>query len=72
MGAFGLVPAELASLVIETLLTGVCVVLASTAAYVLVFKRGITRASRSRSIQFNRVLLAFTVAITCAVFAVGI
>lgn len=67
-----LVPAELASLVLETLLTGICLVLASTAIYVLVFKRGVTQGSYAPAAQFNRVLFGVTVALTCSVLAVRI
>ncbi len=65
-----LVPAQLASVIIESLLLGICLVLSSVAIHVLVFKRGLTQASRTSTPRSNRVWLAVAVTLTCAAFAV--
>ncbi len=72
MGAVGLVPAELTSLVFETILTGIALVLFCIAIYVLVFMRGLSPGSKSSASPFNRILFVVTIALLCAVLAVSI
>ncbi len=71
MTGVALLPAELVSVVIETLLFGVCLVLSFIAVYVLIFKRGLTQASRTSITRSNRVWLAVAVTLTGAAFAVS-
>ncbi len=71
MSGVALVPADLASIIVETLLLGACLVLSSVAIYVLIFMRGLTRASCTSTLQSNRVWFAVAVVLTCAALAVS-
>lgn len=66
-----LIPVDLASVVIETLLFGVCLVLSSVAIYVLTFKRGLAQASRTSNTRSRRTWLWVAVTLTGAAFAVS-
>ncbi len=70
MTGIALVPAELTSLIVETLLLGVCLVLSSVAIYVLVVRRGLTQASCDTTNKCNRVWFGVAVTLTCAAFTV--
>ncbi len=68
MPEIGLIPAELAALVLETLLTGVSFVLYAAAFYVLLYKKGLS--SKASATPFNMVLFVITVLLLCAGFVV--
>ncbi len=70
MTGVALLPVELASVVIETLLFGVCLVLFSVAIYVLIVKRGLAQASRTSTTRSNQLWFGVAVTLTCAAFAV--
>ncbi len=72
MTGVGLVPTELASLVVETLLTGVCVVLSFAVIYVLLSKPSSHQGFRFPAKQFNKAMFGVSVVLICTVLAVRI